>query len=72
MPSTVNLDDLRTVLFSCSNSKVSKCGVFCFFVSFGFFCFVLGVSPPPPNLSVSMPTVLSEMDHRLWLVGSES
>lgn len=68
MPSTVNLDDLRTVLFSCSNSKVSKCGVFCFF---GFFCFVLGV-PPPPNLSVSMPTVLSEMDHRLWLVGSES
>lgn len=71
MPSTVNLDDLRTVLFSCSNSKVSKCGVFCFFVSFGFFCFVLGVSPPP-NLSVSMPTVLSEMDHRLWLVGSES
>lgn len=70
MPSTVDLDDLRTVLFSCSNSKVSKCGVFCFFVSFGFFCFVLGF--PPPNLSVSMPTVLSEMDHRLWLVGSES
>lgn len=62
MPSTVNLDDLRTVLFSCSNSKVSKCGVFCF--CFGVFF--------PPNLSVSMPTVLSEMDHRLWLVGSES
>lgn len=71
MPSTVNLDDLRTVLFSCSNSKVSKCGVFCFFLFLlGFFCFVLGVPPPPT--SVSMPTVLSEMDHRLWLVGSES
>lgn len=70
MPSTVNLDDLRTVLFSCSNSKVSKCGVFCFFCFFWFFLFCFGGSPP--NLSVSMPTVLSEMDHRLWLVGSES
>lgn len=62
MPSTVNLDDLRTVLFSCSNPEVSKCGVWGFF----FLFFSL------PNLSVSMPTVLSETDHRLWLVGSES